>query len=110
MNNKIVWDLARQCLVLSGKRAIVTGGASGIGRAIVRLLALEGVQAAVADVDLDRAKAVAGEVGHLAQAFQIDVRNRASVEACFQQIEQDFGGYDILCAMPASRPWHRSSA
>jgi meso-butanediol dehydrogenase / (S,S)-butanediol dehydrogenase / diacetyl reductase len=83
---------------LSGKRAIVTGGASGIGRAIVRLLALEGVQAAVADVDLDRAKAVAGEVGHLAQAFQIDVRNRASVEACFQQIEQDFGGYDILCA------------
>ncbi|HEX2432082.1 MAG TPA: SDR family NAD(P)-dependent oxidoreductase [Aestuariivirgaceae bacterium] len=83
---------------LSGKRAIVTGGASGIGRAIVRLLALEGVQAAVADVDLDRAKAVAGEVSHLAQAFQIDVRNRASVEACFQQIEQDFGGYDILCA------------
>ena len=48
---------------LSGKRAIVTGGASGIGRAIVRLLVLQGVQTAVADIDLDRARAVAEEVG-----------------------------------------------
>jgi NAD(P)-dependent dehydrogenase (short-subunit alcohol dehydrogenase family) len=83
---------------LSGKRAIVTGGASGIGRAIVRLLALQGAQTAVADIDLDRAKAVAEEVGRLARAYQIDVSSRAGVETCFHRIEQDFGGYDILCA------------
>jgi meso-butanediol dehydrogenase/(S,S)-butanediol dehydrogenase/diacetyl reductase len=83
---------------LGGKRAIVTGGASGIGRAIVRMLTLQGVRTAVADIELDRAEAVAEEVGRLAQAFQIDVRDRASVEACFRQVAQEFGGYDILCA------------
>ncbi|MET0484039.1 MAG: SDR family NAD(P)-dependent oxidoreductase [Aestuariivirgaceae bacterium] len=83
---------------LSGKRAIVTGGASGIGRAIVRILASEGARTAVTDLDVARAEAVAEETGTPAQAFQIDVRDRASVETCFRRIEQEFGGYDILCA------------
>jgi meso-butanediol dehydrogenase / (S,S)-butanediol dehydrogenase / diacetyl reductase len=83
---------------LERKRAIVTGGASGIGRAIVRMLTAAGCRTALADIDLDRAATVAKEVGGAARAYQIDVRSRESVEACFRGIEQDFGGYDILCA------------
>src|SRR5262245_42170855 len=99
MNNMTVRGSGQAMLhSLSGKRAIVTGGASGIGRAIVRLLALQGAQTAVADIDLDRAKAVAEEVGRLARAYHIDVSSRVGVETCFHRIEQDFGGYDILCA------------
>jgi NAD(P)-dependent dehydrogenase (short-subunit alcohol dehydrogenase family) len=83
---------------LDGKRAIVTGAATGIGRAIVRMLAQNGVRTALADIDLERARAVAEEVGRPAQAYAIDVRSRVSVEACFRRVEQEFGGYDILCA------------
>ena len=85
-------------LDLDGKRAIVTGAATGIGRAIVQMLARHGVRTAVADRDLEGARTVAGEVGGRAQAYPVDVRSRDSVTACFSQIEQDFGGYDILCA------------
>src|SRR5262245_25150373 len=99
MNNRVVNGSGQAMWhSLKRKRAIVTGGASGIGRAIVRLLALEEVRTAVADLDLERAQAVAAEAGPVAQAFRIDVRDRGSVEACFGQIEQEFGGYDILCA------------
>ena len=76
----------------------MTGAATGIGRAIVQMLARHGVRTAVADRDLEGARTVAGEVGGRAQAYPVDVRSRDSVTACFSQIEQDFGGYDILCA------------
>jgi NAD(P)-dependent dehydrogenase (short-subunit alcohol dehydrogenase family) len=85
-------------LDLDGKRAIVTGAATGIGRAIVHMLAQNGVRTAVADLDLDRARKVAEEIGGQADAYEVDVRSRASVEASFRRIEEDFGGYDILCA------------
>jgi meso-butanediol dehydrogenase / (S,S)-butanediol dehydrogenase / diacetyl reductase len=72
-------------LNLKGKRAVVTGGARGIG-------------AAIADLDHDSARKTAAALGGAAQGFQIDVRKRDSVEACFAAIESAFGGYDILCA------------
>jgi NAD(P)-dependent dehydrogenase (short-subunit alcohol dehydrogenase family) len=85
-------------LDLDGKRAIVTGAATGIGRAIVRMLAQNGVRTALADLDIDRARKVAEEIGRRAQAYEVDVRSGSSVEAAFRRIEEDFGGYDILCA------------
>ena len=83
---------------LSGKRAIVTGGARGIGAAIVRALARAGVAVAIADLDAEAAEALAGEVGQGAFALAIDVRNRASVEAAIGKAVAGLGGLDVQCA------------
>ena len=83
---------------LSDKRAVVTGAAGGIGQAICRALAAQGVRVAVADLDEGAANDLADAIGNGAQGFRIDVRDRGSVEACFSSIEAALGGYDILCA------------
>jgi len=51
---------------LEGRRAFVTGGAHGIGRAIAAALARRGVSVAVADIDLPAAQAIASEIGGVA--------------------------------------------
>jgi NAD(P)-dependent dehydrogenase (short-subunit alcohol dehydrogenase family) len=61
--------------------AVVTGGASGIGAAVVRELAAEGATVVIADLDLARAETLAQATGGLARA--LDVRDRAQVEALF---------------------------
>jgi len=83
---------------LRGKRAIVTGGGSGIGRAISRALAACGVRLAVTDLDLARAEETAAELGADNLALAVDVRRRDSVETAFAEIEQRWQGYDILIA------------
>jgi NAD(P)-dependent dehydrogenase (short-subunit alcohol dehydrogenase family) len=83
---------------LSGRRAIVTGGATGIGRAIATALSRQSVRVAICDLNLQSAKAAASEIGNGAAAFEIDVRKRGSVEAAFQEVEALMGGYDILIA------------
>ncbi|KAH9379947.1 hypothetical protein HPB48_001426 [Haemaphysalis longicornis] len=57
-----------------GRLALVTGGASGIGRAVCELLAKSGARVAVADVDMDGAKAVASTLTGAADMFAF-VRN-----------------------------------
>lgn len=78
---------------LKGKRAVVTGGAQGIGAAIARRLAAEGAVVAVLDLDADRAGAVlpAPHVG-----IACDVRDTASVDAAFAQVKTALGGVDVL--------------
>ncbi len=83
---------------LEKKVAIVTGAARGIGEAICRGLAAEGVRVAVTDLDEKAAETLAASLGGGAQAFHIDVSKRASVKACFEAVETAFGSYDILCA------------
>jgi NAD(P)-dependent dehydrogenase (short-subunit alcohol dehydrogenase family) len=83
---------------LKGKTAIVTGGATGIGRAIAGSLAAHGVRIVVADLNLDAAKKAAGELGPEALAFGLDVSKRAEVERSFALIEKTVGNYDILIA------------
>lgn len=83
---------------LVGKRAVVTGAATGIGRAIAGALARHGVRVAVADIDLARAQATAAEIGEEAVAVSMDVRRRDSVMAGFAAVEEAWGGYDILAA------------
>lgn len=83
---------------LAGKRAIVTGGAVGIGRAMAEALAAHGVRVAIADLDAEKAKATAAAIGAEHLGLAIDVRKREAVEAAFAAVERAFGGYDILCA------------
>jgi len=83
---------------LAGRRALVTGGATGIGRAIVGALARQGVRVAIGDINLAAAERAAGEVGEGAAAVAIDVRERASVEAGFQSVLEKLGGCDLLIA------------
>lgn len=83
---------------LKGKTAIVTGGATGIGKAIATALAHHGVRIAIADLNGDAARKTAATLGHGSQGFALDVSKRADVEGVFALIEKTFGAYDILIA------------
>jgi meso-butanediol dehydrogenase/(S,S)-butanediol dehydrogenase/diacetyl reductase len=83
---------------LKAKTAIVTGGATGIGRAIAGSLAAHGVRIVLADLNLDAAKKAAAELGPDALAFGLDVSKRAEVERSFALIEKTVENYDILIA------------
>lgn len=74
--------------------SVVTGGASGIGAACVRELAAAGDLVAVVDRDVDKAKAVAAEVG--GKAFAVDVADESNVEACAAAVEQECGPVEVL--------------
>ena len=81
---------------LRDKVAIVTGGASGIGEAIVRAYAAEGAHVVIADVDTVKADAVATELGGGALAIELDVRDRVSIDSMVRAVVSKFGGVDIL--------------
>jgi meso-butanediol dehydrogenase / (S,S)-butanediol dehydrogenase / diacetyl reductase len=83
---------------LSGRRAFVTGGAQGIGRAIAAALARCGVKPAIADIDVETARRTAAEIGGGAVAVHVDVRERASLERAFGEALAELGGCDILIA------------
>ena len=80
---------------LEGKVAIVTGGAQGMGRAIVRRFVQEGAQVVVADLQKDAAQAVAAELSG-AVGVQVDVRNQNQVQTMVETAIREFGALDIL--------------
>jgi 3-oxoacyl-[acyl-carrier protein] reductase len=83
--------------VLAGQRALVTGGASGIGRAIALALAAEGARVAVADrAPLERIEAVVAALGEGACALQADVADEAQVLAMVDAVPARLGGLDLL--------------
>jgi NAD(P)-dependent dehydrogenase (short-subunit alcohol dehydrogenase family) len=80
---------------LAGRRALVTGGGQGIGRATARALAEAGASVVVNDVVADRADGVAAEIrdtGREAEAAAFDVTDRRAVRAAVDEL----GGVDIL--------------
>ena len=79
---------------LSGKRALITGSARGIGLAIAKAYLREGAEVAIADIDLDRARKVAGEIG--AVAVHLDVARQESIDAGVEDATAKLGGIDIL--------------
>ena len=80
---------------LSGKRAIVTGGAMGIGLGIARRLAEAGASVLVADKDAAAAEAAASKIEG-AIAIEVDVAEEAQVEAMIAKAVEALGGVDIL--------------
>ena len=84
---------------VTGKVAVITGGGRGIGRAIAVRLAANGADVAVADIGLENAQAVAGEVskiGRESMAIRLDVTEQESVESTCEQVIDRFGRIDIL--------------
>jgi NAD(P)-dependent dehydrogenase (short-subunit alcohol dehydrogenase family) len=81
---------------LKNKIAIVTGGAQGIGEAIVRAYAAEGARIVIADVAEDKAQSLAHDIGNDALAVRLDVRDPASIDATVKTAVERFGGIDIL--------------
>lgn len=95
-------------LGLDGKRAIVTGGSRGIGRAVARGLALEGVDVVIAARDPEAlelaAKELAQETGRRVVAVPTDTGDEDAVRALVQRTVDEFGGVDIL-VNAAATPW-----
>jgi NAD(P)-dependent dehydrogenase (short-subunit alcohol dehydrogenase family) len=83
---------------LRGRRAFVTGGAHGIGRAIAAALTRSGVKVVIADIDGEAGRRTAQEIGGGSVAVEIDVRDRTSVERAFGEALQHLGGCDICIA------------
>jgi len=81
---------------LSGRVALVTGGARGIGRAICERLAAEGAKVAIADIDGDGAKKTASEIGRGTQGIRLDVTDSSSVRAGVGEAIAHFGRVDAL--------------
>ena len=116
-------DLPNRSRSIEGRVAIITGAASGMGRAMARLFAAEGARVAVTDLDLAACETVAGECGENARAYALDVSDKDAIEEIVGRIAEDFGGIDILvnnagisafCALDAGEEyeeiWHRALA
>ncbi|HEX2826239.1 MAG TPA: glucose 1-dehydrogenase [Burkholderiales bacterium] len=84
---------------LSGKAAIVTGAASGIGRAIAERLSLEGCVVGVFDLNADAADAAAGAIGSAggrAYAHKVDISDLGAVQSAVKAFEERAGAIEIL--------------
>jgi len=84
---------------VKGLTVLVTGAASGMGRATARVFAAEGANVAVTDFSIEGAHAVAGEIvakGEVAKAWTLDVANRDDIHAVINDIAAHFGGLDIV--------------
>ena len=98
---------------VTDKVAIVTGGGRGIGQGIVLVLARNGADAVVADINLEDAESVASEVegmGRQAMAAFLDVTDQASVERMVEEALARFGRIDILvnnAGIYAAPGWER---
>ena len=88
--------MARSVFDLEGRVALVTGGNSGIGRALARALREAGAKVAIGSRRAERNAEVAQELGAEAAAFQLDVTDEASVERCVNGVKERFGRLDIL--------------
>lgn len=80
---------------LKDRVAVVTGGGSGIGRAICRLFGEEGAVVVVNDVDLDAAEKTVAEIGS-GHALRADVSRSDEVRAMFEEVDRRAGHLDIL--------------
>ena len=79
---------------LQGKRALVTGAAQGIGKAIAAAFVAEGAQVLLVDIDAAGVARAAAELGQ--HAFTADVSQKAEITRIFAQVAASWGGLDIL--------------
>lgn len=85
---------------IAGKVAVVTGGASGLGRATAQAIAAAGGKVAILDLNAELAEQAAAELGGDAAAFAVDVTKAESAEAAIDAVMERFGAIhiDVNCA------------
>jgi len=83
---------------LSGKSAVVTGAASGLGLATARLLASRGARVALVDVDAEGAARAAAAIGGDAFAIDADIADAAGISAALDTAAERLGGIDVVVA------------
>jgi NAD(P)-dependent dehydrogenase (short-subunit alcohol dehydrogenase family) len=88
--------MAKQQRSLTGKVAFVTGGGRGIGKALSRSLAREGVRVAIADLDGAAAEQAAAEAGGGAIGIRLDVTDRPAFTAALDDAERRLGAIDVI--------------
>jgi 3-oxoacyl-[acyl-carrier protein] reductase len=81
---------------LKGKKAIITGGASGFGEGIVRKFVSEGADVLIADLNIEAAQKLSDELGTAVQASETNVAKNDSVLKMVALASADLGGVDIL--------------
>ena len=81
---------------LSGKVAIVTGGANGIGRATAELFVDEGAKVVIADVDAERGEELAAQLGGAAAFQRTDVASADAIQELVDFAVARFGGLDVM--------------
>jgi D-sorbitol dehydrogenase (acceptor) len=81
---------------LSGKTALITGAARGIGLAFAEAYVREGARVAIADIDIERARKAATGIGEAAMAVEIDVTSQTSINAAVAATVERLGHIDIL--------------
>jgi NAD(P)-dependent dehydrogenase (short-subunit alcohol dehydrogenase family) len=81
---------------LGGKTALITGAARGIGLAFAKAYVAQGARVAIADINIDAARAAATEIGDAAIAVALDVTDQASIDAAVTETIAAFGQIDIL--------------
>ena len=80
---------------LAGKTAVVTGGASGIGRGIAKRLIAQGMRVVIADIEPAALEATASEIG--AVGVRADVSSFESVQALADEVGRRFGAVHVIC-------------
>ncbi len=83
---------------VNAKTAVVTGGASGIGAAIVRELAGRDCTVVIADYEQEKAETLAEELGSKASAIRFDAADTTSIAAMAEKAWEDTGGIDLVFA------------
>ncbi|MGG7643722.1 L-iditol 2-dehydrogenase [Rhodovulum sp. YNF3179] len=81
---------------LEGKTALITGAARGIGKAFAEAYVREGARVAIGDIDIDRARISASEIGEAATAVEMDVTRQDSIDAAVAATADAFGQIDVL--------------
>ncbi|OKP78336.1 sorbitol dehydrogenase [Ensifer adhaerens] len=81
---------------LDGKSALITGSARGIGRGFAEAYIREGATVAIADINIERARETASEIGAGAYAVEMDVTQQASIDEAIAAVVRQAGGLDIL--------------
>ena len=90
----------KQIFSLDGRAAIVTGAASGIGRAAAEVLAAAGARVVVGDLDANGAEEAAAAIradGGVAVAQSVNVASREQVDALVARATNEWGRLDVMC-------------